>query len=308
VLVEETNPFLPKTGIPNSTGVRTAFAEWITRPGSRAAARLARLTANRWWQNHFGTGIAPIVDNIGYSGTSPTNPELLEFLASQLVKSGWSQKEFHRQILLSGTYRQSSLAAANAPPIYDPRRRDRFPLRRLDAESVRDAMLALSGELDPQVGGPYVPTTRGEDGDVVVDEKTPGALRRSLYLQQRRTQVLGMLESFDAPAMVVNCTQRPSTTIPQQSLSLMNSRFVRLRAEALALRVEREAGNDPASRIRHVYQLAYSRLPHDDELAAAQTFLAEQATAYGERADRDKIIWADLAQAILSSNEFLYIR
>lgn len=308
VLQEVSNPYQRKTDIQNSTGVRTAFAEWLTRPGSRVAARLARVTANRWWQNHFGTGIVPTVDNLGYSGTSPTHPELLEYLAGQLVQSGWSQKAFHRLILLSATYRQSSLPEANASPLFDPRRIDRFPLRRMDGEAVRDSMLFVSGELDQQFGGPYIPTTRGDDGEVVVDEKTTGALRRSLYLQQRRTQVLGMLESFDAPAMVVNCTQRPSTTIPQQSLSLMNSQFVRRRAEAFAARLEREAGGDVSSKTDLAYQLAYSRLPTEDEQTAIRKFLTDQAATYGERTDRDQLSWADLCQALLSSNEFLYVR
>lgn len=308
VLREETNPYQPKSGIPNSTGVRSAFAEWVTHPGSRAAARLARLTVNRWWQNHFGTGIVSTVDNIGYSGASPSNPELLEYLANELVKSGWSQKSFHRMVLLSATYRQSSIPSSDAPAVFDPRLMDRFPLRRLDGESVRDSMLFISNELDRHQGGPYTPTSRNGDGDVIVDEGSSDSHRRSLYLQQRRTQVLGMLESFDAPSMVVNCTQRPSTTIPQQSLSLMNSQFVRLRAEAFSARLEKEAGVDPSSRIRLAYQLAFSRLPGDEELASAQTFLHEQLTAYGEREDRDKAIWADLCQALLSSNEFLYVR
>jgi len=308
VLIEEENPFQPKRDLGNTTGVRTAFADWITHPGSRAAARLARVTANRWWQNHFGTGIVPTVDNIGYSGSSPSNPELLEYLAHELVSSGWSQKAFHRLILLSGTYRQSSVPASNAPQQFDPRRIDRFPLRRLDGESVRDSFLFVSGELDAQMGGPYIPTTRNADGDVVVDESTAGSHRRSLYLQQRRTQVLGMLESFDAPSMVVNCSQRPSTTIPQQSLSLMNSQFVRLRSEAFARRLEQESGNDAAERIRHAYQLAFSRLPTDEELTMARNFLSEQTAAYGERDDLDKVVWADFCQAILSTNEFLYVR
>lgn len=308
VLREDSNPFMPVAGVKDSTGVRSAFADWITKPGSRAAARLARVTVNRWWQNHFGTGIVSTVDNLGYSGATPTHPELLEYLAAELVNSGWSQKALHRLILTSAVYRQSSVPAENSPTLYDPRRMERFPLRRLDGEAVRDSMLFVSGELDLKQGGPYIPTSRGDDGEVIVDEQLAGSKRRSLYLQQRRTQVLGMLESFDAPAMVVNCTQRPSTTIPQQSLSLMNSRFVRLRAEALARRLAQEAGADSDLRIRRAYELCYSRTPANEELAAAETFVKEQTESYPESPDRETMAWSDFCQALLSSNEFLYVR
>src|SRR5207237_868683 len=141
-----------------TTGRRLALAEWLTRPGSRAAALVARVTVNRIWQHHFGTGLVATPENLGFSGSPPSHPELLEYLAAELVESGWSAKAVHRLIVNSGAYRQSSgpdAAAQKVDP--DDRLLWRYPLRRLDAEAVRDAMLAASGELDGRTGGRYVP-------------------------------------------------------------------------------------------------------------------------------------------------------
>ena len=199
------------------------------------------MLANRIWQHHFGTGLAATSDNLGYTGSPPTHPELLEFLAAELVRSGWSAKALHRLIVTSSVYRQSSAPRPEAARV-DPDNRllARFPLRRLDAEAIRDAMLAASGELDDRPGGPYVPTDRTDSGEVVVDESAAGATRRSVYLQQRRTQIASLLEVFDAPSIVTTCTRRLPSTIPLQSLSLLNSDFVVARAHKLAERLERE--------------------------------------------------------------------
>ena len=149
------------------------------------------------------------------------------------MRSGWSAKALHRLIVTSSVYRQSSAPSPEAARI-DPDNRllARFPLRRLDAEAIRDAMLAVTGELDDRQGGPYVPTDRTESGEVVVDESVAGATRRSVYLQQRRTEITSLLEVFDAPSIVTTCTRRLPSTIPLQSLSLMNSDFVVARAKA----------------------------------------------------------------------------
>ena len=192
-----------------STGRRLALARWLTRPGSRPAALLARVLANRIWQHHFGTGLVTTPDNLGYTGSPPSHPELLEFLASSFVQANWSAKALHRLILNSSVYRQSSVprsAAAGVDP--DNRLLARYPMRRLDAEAIRDAMLAVTGELDDRQGGPYVPTDRSGSGEVVVDESKPGAARRSVYLRQRRTEITSLLEVFDAPSIVTTCTRR----------------------------------------------------------------------------------------------------
>jgi hypothetical protein len=309
-----------------SENSRLAFAKWLTEPDSRAGALLARVTVNRIWQHHFGTGIVATVDNLGYSGAPPTHPELLEFLAAEFVRSGWSAKSMHRMILNSAAYRQSSqldaLGATGKRSLPVPQADadghllSRFPLRRLDAEAIRDAMLAASGELELQTGGPFVATKRDDEGDVIVDEKTPGAHRRSVYLQQRRTQVTGVLEVFDAPSIVFNCTQRAPTTVPLQSLKLLNSDFVRDRAAALAKRIASEAGSGDAERIERAFLLTIGRQPTAAELASAKKFVAEQPAKYQEsgvkgqesvKSNATELAWTDFCHMLLSSNTFLYV-
>jgi len=299
---------LPPAEGPGGTGVRRAFAEWLTRPGTAQAALLARVTVNRWWQGYFGTPLVATPDNLGLSGARPSHPELLEYLAHRLAAGGWSAKALHREILLSAAFRRRS----DAPAVLTARDPDnrlygRFPAHRLDAEAIRDAMLAASGELDRRVGGPYVPTVRTGDGDVVVREETDGARRRSLYLQRRRTQVPGVLEVFDAPSIVFNCTQRTRTTVPLQSLKLLNSAFTRARAAALAERARREAGAGVESRLERAFLLAYGRPPRAEERAAATAFLARQPAEYEKHPNPEEAAWTDLCQMLLSSNPFLYV-
>lgn len=291
-----------------STGRRLAFAQWLTQPGSPAAALLARVTVNRWWQHHFGRGLVSTADNLGYSAEPPSHPELLEYLAGLLIENGWRGKAVHRQILLSAVYQQQSHvtpAAAERDP--DNRWLSRFPLRRLDAEAIRDGMLAVSGELDQNMYGPYVPTARNDQGEVVIGDDVPGGLRRSIYLQQRRTQLHTMLEIFDSPSIVTNCTFRNVTTVPLQSLALLNGDFVRRRAEALARRLDRLAGADPAARIRAATVLCFGRPPTDAELNLSLEFIVGQPVAYPAQEDAERRAWIDFCQMLMASNPFLYV-
>jgi hypothetical protein len=299
---------LPAADTKNSTGRRLAFARWLTEPESRAAALLARVAVNRVWQRHFGTGIVATIDNLGYSGAAPTHPELLDFLAAEFIRSGWSAKAIQRMIVSSATYRQSSRPSANSEQI-DPDNRllSRFPLRRLDAESIRDGMLAISGELDPQMGGPYVPTTRDDEGSVVVSESAAGAHRRSIYLQQRRTQVPDMLQVFDAPSIVFSCPVRSTTTVPLQSLNLLNSSFVRLRSKALAHRIGTTGGERADERIRCAFLFVAGRVPSASELAAAKGFITGQLEQYRAQPNGEELAWTDFCHTLLASNVFLYV-
>jgi Protein of unknown function (DUF1553)/Protein of unknown function (DUF1549)/Planctomycete cytochrome C len=296
----------------SSTGRRLALARWLTQPGTRPAALLARVLANRIWQHHFGTGLAATSENLGYTGASPTHPELLEFLAAELARVGWSAKALHRLILSSSVYRQSSclnLQAARVDP--DNRLLAQFPLRRLDAEAIRDAMLSASGERDDRQYGPYVPTERTGTGDVVVDEKVRGVTRRSVYLQQRRTQTNGLLEVFDAPSIVTTCTRRSPSTIPLQSLCLLNSDFVMRRARSLAKRLDGQgtwrtgSRSDQDSRITRAFLLCINRPPDPDERSAAKRFLETQHEREISTTKPDP--WSDLCQMLFASNAFLYI-
>ena len=291
-----------------STGQRLAFAQWITQPDSRAAALLARVTVNRWWQHHFGTGIVATTDNLGYSGSPPTHPELIEFLAGEFVRNQWSAKSLHRMILHSTAYRQSSVASAEAQS-RDPDTRwlSRFPLRRLDGEAIRDAMLSLAGDLEPVMYGRYIPIQVSPESEIVVAETDHAGRRRSLYLQQRRTQVMGFLDVFDAPTIVFNCTARSSTTVPLQSLKLLNSEFVRARAAGFSQRIRPHGEATVDTAMIDAFRMAWGRQPTDDELAAARQFLAEQPAEYAGQPHAMDAVWIDFCQMLLASNAFLYV-
>jgi hypothetical protein len=168
-------------------------------------------------------------------------------------------------------------------------------------------MLAISGELDLKTGGPYIPTTRDHEGTVIVNESTAGAHRRSVYLQQRRTQVPDMLHVFDAPSIVFSCPVRSATTVPLQSLNLLNSSFVRLRSKALANRVAAAGGGDVDEGIRTAYLFVAGRVPSETELATARNFIAEQPDRYGDGSNAAELAWTDFCHTLLASNLFLYV-
>ena len=291
-----------------TTGRRLAWARWLTEPGSRQAALLARVTVNRLWQAHFGQGLVATPDNLGQSGTPPVQRELLDALAAEFIESGWSLKAMHRRILLSATYRQSSASCSEAVAA-DPANTLlwRYPVHRLDAEAIRDAMMASAGVLAGKSSGPYVPTPRRGDGEVVEDAKHPEALARSVFLQHRRTQVPTFLGNFDAPAVVFNCTRRATTTMPLQALSLLNSEFSRSRAADLARRLDREAGKGTEPRLRRAFLLTCGRPPEAVEVAAATEFLARQAEVYRAAPDAGTRAWTDLCQTLFGLNRFLYV-
>jgi len=205
-------------------------------------------------------------------------------------------------------YRQTSAPREGLEAI-DPDNRllSHFPLRRLDAEAVRDAMLHVSGELDTRAGGPYVPSKRTPEGVVEIEEKTGGAHRRSVYLQQRRTQIVTFLQLFDTPSIVSTCGKRTPSTVPLQSLAMLNSEFARARAKAFATRLSREAGDDTTKRLALAYRLTTAREPLKEEVAACEKFLSKQREAYAKEKDADARAWADLCQILLASNALLYV-
>jgi hypothetical protein len=306
VLSDADNPYA-EAGTPSTTGRRLAFANWLTAPGSRPAALLARVQANRIWQHHFGTGLVATPENLGIAGSPPSHPELLEHLASELVRGGWSAKALHRKIVLSAAYRQGN-QAGEAGLAKDPEARllSRYPLRRLDAEAIRDSMLAASGELDERLFGPYVPTARDGAGEVIVPEDQPGSRRRSLYLYQRRTQVVSMLAVFDSPSIVYNSLSRPRSTMPLQSLSQLNSAFALNRAEHLAAQLAAEQP-DESPRLSAAFLRTLGRPATDGQLAAARELLSTQRATYTQEKLSAELAWRDLCQMLLASNAFLYI-
>lgn len=291
-----------------TTGRRLALAKWFTAPGSPQAALLARVTVNRVWLQCWGEPLVETPDNLGLSGSPPKNPPLLEWLAADFVESGWSLKHLQRRILSSQTFRQSSRSEASGW-VRDPENRNfwRYPVHRLDAESLRDTMLAVSGYLGSKHSGPYVPTPRNKDGEIAEDDSPEGAAR-SIFLQHRRTQVPTLLAHFDAPSLVFNCTRRAQTTMPLQSLSLLNSEFVLQRGKDLARRLEREGGDSVDARIRLAFVLTCGRPPDPMEHEASKSFLNLQQAAYGGVPDSVQRAWNDFAQSMFALNDFLYIQ
>jgi hypothetical protein len=283
-----------------SSGRRLAFAEWLTRPDNPLTARVL---VNRLWLHHFGEGIVATPDNFGHAGAPPSHPELLDWLASEFVARGWSIKTMHRLIMTSSAYRQASAfngAARKVDP--DNRLLWRQRLRRLEAEALRDAILSVSGTLNPDMHGPPVPMQRQADGEVTAPLDARGN-RRSIYLQVRRSQPLTLLQVFDQPVIETNCTRRGTSTVASQALTLLNSDFLARQSEAFAARVLSEKPDDPAG---HALLLAFGRQAQETERRKLNAFLEGQAARY-KGADARRRALADLCQMLLSANEFAYV-
>lgn len=224
-----------------TTGRRLAFAHWLT---SDQNPLTARVIANRVWLHHFGRGIVTTPADFGRLGSPPSHPALLDWLAAELQDSGWSLKRLHRTIMLSTAYRQSSQRTAASMVVdADNRFYGRQNVLRLDAETLRDRALATTGALDRTQFGPPIGVEEDDSGQVVVAGSVP---RRSLYLLQRRTQPVALMQAFDAPVMATNCEARSSSTVATQSLMLMNGEFWLNQASTLAERAQREPAKDLA--------------------------------------------------------------
>ena len=282
-----------------STLRRKTLADWIASPKT---ALTWRVMANRVWQHHFGSGIVATPSNLGLSGARPSHPELLDWLAGRLLDSGGSIKELHRLILLSATYRQQRRAG----PPENPGLR----LQRMEAEVIRDSILAVSGRLNPKMGGPGIkPRIRAELLDAsqrnkwpVLKEEGPDQWRRSIYIYVKRQLLMPSLELFDAPTTTDSCALRSQSTVPTQALVLMNDEFVEEQAGHLASRAVADVGEDPAKAVDRLFWITLSHPPTPEKKAQALGFLRERTAAEGvESALRD------LAHVLLNSSEFVYI-
>jgi hypothetical protein len=300
-----------------TSGRRLALAEWLTQPEHPLTTRVL---VNRLWLHHFGEGIVATPDNFGHTGASPTHPELLDWLATEFVLRGWSIKQMHRLIMTSSTYRQTSTpdaaSQASARQI-DPDNRLlwRQPMRRLEAEVLRDTVLTVAGNLNPTMFGPPVPMTRQPDGEVNTPAGMTG-LRRSVYLQVRRSQPLTLLQVFDQPVMETNCTRRGISTVATQALTLLNSSFLIQEAEAFGARVAKEKPEDAAS---HALLVAFGRPATDNERARFAAFLQSQASrqlptltngksATAEQQEKARqLALTDLCHMLLTANEFAFV-
>ena len=260
-----------------TSGRRLALAKWLVQPKHPLTARVR---VNWIWQHYFGRGIVQSQGNFGRTGTLPTHPELLDWLATEFVASGWSLKAIHRLILTSAAYRQSSYYdRTRHGPDPDNILLSRFPLRRLDADAIRDSILSVSGRLNPTPFGPPDDIEARPDGEVVAKD-SPEGMRRSIYLLQRRSKPLTMLAAFDAPQLRPNCLRRTHSTVPSQALQLMNSETLRTSSRFMAGRVIDAAGDDPAKQVERVYTAALSRSPTDLERAAGVSALARMTQAW----------------------------
>jgi hypothetical protein len=256
-----------------SSGRRLAYAQWLT---SGKHPLVARVLVNRFWLNHMGRGIVNTPGDFGRQGELPTHPELLDYLADEFVKSGWKLKSLHRLIMLSSAYRQSSVNDASLRADPENRFYARFKMRRLDAETLRDSMLATTGKLVQASYGPPSGIGRDPQGRVItgidkgtitthkVDPAGADDFRRSIYVQVRRSKPVTVLDTFDAPTMSPNCEMRSQTTVAPQSLLLMNDTFVLDSSRRLADRVTAEAPNDRAKQLQRVWSLLYSKTRHHE--------------------------------------------
>ncbi len=282
-----------------TTWQRKALASWLADADQGAGQLLARVLVNRLWQHHFGEGLVRTPGDFGAQGEKPARPELLDALASEFIRQGWRIKPLHRLILRSALYRQA--ASQDRPPI------------RLEAEALRDAMLAVSGRLNRKMFGPpfrpIIPkeaiATRSKD-EYPTDIKDGVELwRRSVYAFVKRSVPNPLMDVFDAPDSNAACSRRNTTTVPTQALTLLNDGFVRQCATQFAQRVVTETGLEPKAQIRRAYQLALSREPVPAELAKALAFLDAARDARGEGIPVEGL--TDLCHALFTLNEFVYV-
>jgi hypothetical protein len=301
VLTDGKTPFEVKPPWPGArkTGRRLALARWLTRPDHPLTARVL---VNRLWKLHFETGIVRTLDNFGKAGARPTHPELLDWLAVEFVRRGWSIKEMHRLIMTSAAYRQSSAVTA-AHERLDPDNAllGRMPLTRLDAEALYDSMLRVAGRLDETPFGPPDELQERPDG-LVTPAGTPRGWRRMTYVQLRRKVVATHLENFDFPQMNPNCVERRDSTVAPQALHLMNNGMVQTLAEHFARRVRKEAGDDPARQVGWVYLAALSRPPNEEERQIGLAALARLSGRWDPQ-----VALTTYCHAILNSAAFLYV-
>jgi hypothetical protein len=304
---------------------RGALADWIASPDNPLTARVM---VNRIWQGHFGTGLVDTPSDFGRNGGRPSHPELLDWLASEFVRAGWSVKQMHRLIVLSATYRQSSRANNQYSVISDqsgetdarklntdslitdyssdsiaPQRDSdvrllwRFPSRRLESEPIRDAMLAVSGKLNLKMYGrgfDLFNQRGGLNGFQPVESFSGDGLRRMIYAHKVRREREAVFGAFDCPDAGQSTARRRESTTPIQALNLFNSRFTIEQAEAFASRVKAEAGDDIGRQVHRAYELALNRPPTAAELAEAKPVVSGHGLPV-------------LCRALFNSNEFLFM-
>ena len=279
---------LPPPPGTRTTYRRKAFANWLMDVESGAGRLVARVIVNRLWQRLYGRGLVATTSDFGIRGEPPTHPELLDSLANELIRNGWKLRAIQKQLLMTAAYQQSAAcdeAAKRADP--DNKWLGRFPVRRLEAEVIRDTIFAVSGQLDAKMYGPGT-----------LDE---GTRRRSIYFTMKRSKLIPALMVFDAPDGTVGIGERSNTTIAPQALHLMNNSHVRAAAIALAKRVRSHDTVTDETAIAAAYQLTLGRKPTPEEAKDAIAFLVDP-----QFRNKDAAL-ADFCQVLFCTNEFVYV-
>ena len=307
---KEVDPALTPTV--ETSGARTALAGWIA---SAQNPLTARVIVNRLWQHHFGAGLVETPSDFGKNGGKPSNPALLDWLASELPRRDWSLKSAHKLILTSATYKQSVAVRPECAKI-DPQNRLlwRQNRQRLEGEAIRDSILAVAGRLNPEAGGPSVyPAISDEVLSTGSTHKWGSSpeeqqRRRTIYVFQRRSLALPLAEVFDGPDMVNTCPRRQTTTIAPQALALFNGAFGREESVHFAARVVREAGASPEAQVERAWRLALVRRPTAMELAKSLAFLTQKIALHRteKQPEPERAALADLCHVLFNTNEFLY--
>jgi len=301
---------LTSTARPQGSG-RHEMAEVIASPRNPLTARVM---VNRIWHYLFGRGLVTTVDNLGRFGERPTHPDLLDFLASRFVEDGWSIKKTIRQIVMSRAFQQASHARPKASEL-DPSNElfHRYPSRRLEAESIRDAILTVSGKLDRTMYGPSIQPYRAKPKAYrkLLSGPLDGRGRRSIYLKVTRHEGAAFLEALDFPPPAMARGRRDVTNVPRQALTMMNDRFVTGEARFWARALVEETSESAETRLRTMYRAALGRLPTNRELERMEALVAQFTELHGE--SRENLmesvqVWRDVAHTIFNLKEFIYIQ
>ncbi|MCH2130590.1 MAG: DUF1553 domain-containing protein, partial [Pirellulaceae bacterium] len=309
----------PVETVGKTTGMRLALAHWLTQPETRSAGLVSRVAVNYVWRQHFGRGIVATPGNLGRSGAAPSHPELLDWLAADFIEHGWDRKRLHRQIMSSSTYRQRSARSPQGTPLIgqtlDPDNQLfwRQNVRRLEAEAVRDSVLAVSGRLDRTSYGKAIMLESQPDGMSRV-KQIPGKtqhFRRSIYIFVRRNYPLKILETFDTPIVPLNCTARENSASVLQSLTLLNDPFILEHAKVTSQQIYHSVDQQNLPQlITETFLRLVARYPNDSELQRCTSYLQTQFELYRETED-PHTCWhrahVDLCQMLMCTNEFLYL-
>ncbi|GAA5504971.1 DUF1553 domain-containing protein [Novipirellula caenicola] len=308
----------------STTGRRLAYARHLT---SGKHPLVARVLMNRVWMHHFGRGIVDSPGDFGRLGSEPTHPELLDWMADELVRGGWKLKRMHRMLMLSNTYKQASHRSELLDRV-DPDNRlyARMSIQRLESEAIRDAMIAATGMMTSEMHGPPVPVKEDSVGQIVLgvemldgerkptgtDQEFEGRSRRSVYVQVRRSRPLAVLETFDIATVSPNCTERNFSNVAPQSLLMMNSQFAIDHAEQLADQMIRQS-SEPSEQISQAWKRCFGSSIENTVLVEMMDFVEKQTAAFRARDNKltpdaaHRLALASACQAMFSTNEFLYV-